>query len=752
MKKHIIFLLALSSCAITKKNELPVNDVNTFIGTAVSTVENAGSYGANTEEFGQTLPAVLSPNGMNFWTPQTRSSEVKCVCPFYYTDKYIQGFRESHWIVGGCTQDYGSMTLMPITGKLKCLEAERAAVYDHTQEISAPAYYSLKLNEYGIRTEMTGTSRAAIFRFTYDKDDQAYIIVNPNSDKSKGYVKIDPEKNEIRGYNPVHRIYQGNGKPAGFSGYFIVRIEKVKPNEYGVYTREEIQPGMLELKEQPDLGAYIGFKVKKGEQVILRVASSFTGFDGALKNLETEIPKADFNLVKKNLEAKWNERLGQIKVESKDKEAKTNFYSALYRASFLPHEISDVDGKYPAFSTGTPEETMEDGAYFEDFSAWDTYRALHPLLNILRPSLSEQIVRSIIKKYEQGGWLPIFPCWNSYTAAMIGDHLISVIGDAYIKGIRNFDVEKAYEAMRKNAFETPESYEEYQNGMGRRALTSYLKYGYIPLEDSVLEAFHKGEQVSRTLEYAYDDFVLAQIAQALGKQDDYRQLMQRSKNYKNVFDPETGYVRGRHADGSFITPFNPYTFARYITEGTPSHYSWYVPHDVEGLMEAMGGKEMYLSKLDSMFTQNHYWHGNEPCHQVAFMFNYGGEAWKTQKYVREILKREYENHPGGLSGNDDSGQMAAWYVFASLGFYPVCPGTPYYMIASPVFEKTAIRLENGKTFTIIARGASEKNIYIQSAKLNGRVYDKNYFDHQTILTGGTLEFQMGDKPNTQWAR
>ena len=745
-----IFFLIAAPCATAQKNESPIHYVNTFIGTAVSTVESAGSYGANTEELGQNMPAVLSPNGMNFWTPQTRNTEKKCVCPFYYTDEYIQGFRGSHWLVGGCTQDYGSMTLMPITGKLKYSETKRAAVYDHTQEISTPAYYSLKLNEYGIHTEMTATSRAAIFRLTYDKSDQAYIIVNPNSDKSKGYVKIDPEKNEIRGYNPVHRIYQGSGQPAGFSGYFIVRIEKVKPNEYGVYTQEDIQPGVLEIKDKPDLGAYIGFKVKKGEQVIVRVAVSFTGFDGALRNLETEIPTADFNRVKKNLEAKWNERLGLIGVEGNDREVKTNFYSAFYRASFVPHEISDVDGKYPAFSTGTPVETMEEGAYFEDFNTWDTYRALHPLLNIIQPSLSEQMIRSVIKKYEQGGWLPIFPCWNSYTAAMIGDHLVSVIGDAYVKGLRNFDVEKAYEAMRKNASETPSDFEEYKNGMGRRALTSYLQYGYIPLEDPVREAFHREEQVSRTLEYAYDDFVLAQVAKGLGKQDDYIELMQRSKNYKNIFCPETGYVRGRYADGRFISPFDPYAFAKFITEGTPCHYSWYVPHDVEGLMEAMGGKNAYLSKLDSMFTENRYWHGNEPCHQVAFMFNYGGEPWKTQQYVREVLKREYENHPGGLSGNDDGGQMSAWYVFASLGFYPVCPGTPYYMIASPVFEKATIRLENGKMFTIIARGASYKNRYIQSAQLNGKPYDKNYFDHQTILNGGTFEFQMGDQPNKKW--
>ena len=362
------------------------------------------------------------------------------------------------------------------------------------------------------------------------------------------------------------------------------------------------------------------------------------------------------------------------------------------------------------------------------------------------------MMQSLVRMYEQGGWLPIFPCWNNYTAAMIGDHCVSVLADAYVKGIRNFDFVKAYEAMRKNAFETPSSETEYKNGMGRRALQSYLKYGYIPLEDEVKDAFHTNEQVSRTLEYAYDDFCVAQMAKALGKTEDYQTLMKRSENWRNVLNPQTGYVDGRYADGRFQNEASPFEKQKFITEGAPCHYTWYVPQNPQGLIEAMGGKVSFVSKLDSMFTEGRYWHGNEPCHQVAYMFNYAGEPWRTQKYVRQILDTEYLDATGGLSGNDDAGQMSAWLLFSYMGFYPVCPATPYYMIGSPVFPKLTLNLENGKSFTIIADNASSENIYIQSATLNGLPYTHNYLLHEDIMNGGELYFVMGNMPNPAWGR
>lgn len=700
-------------------------------------------------ELGQCLPAVLEPNGMNFWTPQTRASEQKGIAPYYYMDDKIQGFRASHWIVGGCTQDYGSVTLMPLLDTLNCLPEARASSLDHEKEISAPDYYALPLFDGGILAEMTGTSRTGIFRFTYNKDGRAYLVISPNSDEGKGAIEIHPETGEITGSNPVHRIYQGWGEEAGFSGYFSVTIQK-KMQSWGVYQGQNIYGDELAIGHRPEIGAFVSFDVSRGEEVIVRVSTSFCDVEGARRNQQVENNGWDFDAIRRRLTRIWENRLGAIEAETPDPVAKTKFYTSLYHASFLPHAINDVDGRYPSFAGGK-QMCQTRGTYYDDYSLWDTYRALHPLLSILYPEQSGQMIQSAIDKYEQGGWMPIFPCWNSYTSEMIGDHFASVIADAYLKGIRNFDVEKAWEALSKNAFETPVSYDEYKDGKGRRALTSYLQYGYIPLEDPVAEAFHTAEQVSRTLEYAYDDYALAQLASALGHDDEAAELMRRSQFYRNVINPRTGYAQGRYADGSFLTRDNAFKGCRFITEGQPCHYTWYVPHDQRGLMECMGGRDAYVAKLDSMFSEHRYWHGNEPCHQVAYLFNYAGEPWKTQRQVRHIMDSEYHVGADGLSGNDDAGQMSAWYIFSALGFYPVCPASGEYIIASPSFARAKIHTEFGKTFTIIARNASEENIYIQSVTLNGKPYTKSYLLHEDIAAGGEMVFEMGSTPNFDWA-
>lgn len=744
----ILCILILSGC-INPTPESSIHFVDTRVGSASSVTKQAGRFGKGSEEYGQTIPAVLEPNGMNFWTPQTRDTELKCIAPYYYEDSVIQGFRNSHWINGGCTQDYGSMTLMPLFGTLKTDTKTRGSVFSHDQEIATPTYYSVYLEDYGIKAEMTGRSRSAIFKFTYDSEGDAYLVVNPNSDEGEGFIEIDTIKQEIRGYNPVHRIYQGWGEYAGFNGYFVVSYKNPLLG-FGTFIGDSIIPGSITQSNKEKIGAYIHFSTKKDEEILIKASSSFTDLEGALRNLDEEIPLWNFNYTREELTRIWDDHFSKIEVYTDSENEKSKFYGAFYRSSFLPRTINDVDGKYPAFSKGQPIMITDDNRnYYDDFSMWDTYRALHPLLNIHSPSKSADMMQSLVKKYEQGEWMPIFPCWNSYTAAMIGDHVISAIGDAYIKGIDDFDIEKGYEGMRKNAFETPSSIEDYKSGMGRRALDSYIKYGYIPLEDGVPDAFHKNEQVSRTLEYAYDDFVLSQIAKRLGKEEDYLILSERARNYSNVIDSITGYAKGRYANGEFIDESDPFNFASYITEGTPAHYTWYVTHDVNGLIQLMGGKSKYLAKLDSMFTEGLYWHGNEPCHQIPFMFNYAGAPWRTQEEVRHIMDTEYLNDPGGLSGNDDAGQMSAWYIFASLGFYPVCPGTPYYMIASPIFKKAVLNLENNNKFTIIAKNSTPENIYIQSAKLNGKVYTKNYLLHSDIINGGEIEFVMGPSPS-EW--
>lgn len=744
-----IFVMVVTACtAATGRADIP--QVDTRVGTAPSRTLTAGTFGRKTEELGQTLPAVAEPHGMNFWTPQTRDTEHKCVAPYYYEDSLLQGFRNSHWIVGGCTQDYGSMTLMPLSGTLRLLPHQRATLMAKETETATPSLYSVYLPDEGIKAEMTGTSRAAIFNFIYDNDGEGWLVVNPNSDEAQGSISIDPARGEIYGNNPIHRIYQGKGEPAGYSGHFTIHLDR-PITDYGVYTGETSIPGLRTISYMPESGVWIKFDVTAGDTVSVRAASSFVDIEGARRNLEAEIPQnATFGAVAARLDSIWQNEFSKISVSGGDPAALETFYGALYRASLLPRVINDVDGRYPSFAGTGKIMTVEPGRdHYDDFSMWDTYRALHPLKVIIAPKRSADMMQSLVDKGLQGGWLPIFPCWNSYTAAMIGDHCISAIADAYVKGIDGFDIESAYELMRRNAFETPDDPADYRDGKGRRALASYLRYGYIPLEDTVPYAYHKREQTSRTLEYAYDDYALAQVAQRLGREADYKELMDRSQNYHNVIDPSTGYASGRYADGTWASgqEADPIAFHKYITEGAPCHYTWYVPHDIPGLVETLGGREAFTARLDSMFDAGRYWHGNEPCHQVAWLAALTGEPYKTQERVRHIMATEYFNTPGGLAGNDDAGQMSAWYIFAAMGFYPVCPGSADYVIGSPAFERTEIRLENGKTFTIIAHGASPENIYIDRMLLNGRPYVSPTISHADILAGSTLECFMTPTPS-----
>lgn len=737
MKAWTILLssLCLFSCIQQEKDFEKY--VNPLIGTDIRIVQ--GKDKSSTEERGQIMPAVGVPHGMTSWVAQTQATEQKCFPPYYYFQDAIQGFRASHWMNGSCTQDYGSVTIMPLNNNLEVDPQKRASAYSHTEETSTPSYYNVLLKDYDIQVEITGLSRAGIMRFGFQQDGEHYIVIEPNSDEGKASLRVDPVNKEITGYNPVHRIYQGYGKEAGFSGHFVIQLNEE-------FTRFGIDSTTLNHPV-----AWIRLSSNKAGDKLIKIGTSFTSIENARKNLQAEIPGWDFEAVRKQSSSVWNKTQGQIAVKGKNEEDKIKFYSALYNAHFLPRTFSDADGSYPKFDGGERIMKMEQGTYYCDFSQWDTYRAVHPLFTILTPSRNGDMANSLVLKGLQGGWLPIFPSWNSYTAAMIGDHCIAMIGDAIIKDIPGFDYEEAYALMRKNAFETNADPASYQDGKGRRAMESYLKYNYIPLEDSVMEAFHRREQVSRTLEYAYDDFVLAQVAKRLNKTDDYNALIKRAGNYRNVIDPETGYARGRHADGSWVKPFDPYASAPFICEGTPYHYTWYVPQDVAGLMDRMGGKEKFISRLDTFFEGDYYWHGNEPGHHIAYLYAYAGEPWKTQKWVHDIINREYFTTPDGLSGNDDAGQMSAWLVFSMVGFYPVCPGMPYYVFGSPSFEECIFTLENGKKFILKAKGISSENIYIQSASLNGKPYNKNYILHDDIMKGGKLIFEMGVTPNKEWA-
>ena len=789
-----------------------LNAINTMVGTAQANTKTAGMFGKGSEEHGQTLPAVLVPNGQNFWTPQTQDTEKKCIAPYYYKDTELQGFRNSHWIVGGCTQDYGSFTIATLGGKLRLQPEERATRFSHEDEVSHPHYYAVHLKNEHLKTEMTALSHSAIFRITPDQDEDIHIVINPNSDEGEGYIEIDTVRHIVYGYNPVHRIYQGWGEPAGFSGHFVLDYGDEPVIECGVFEKDTKTTKRLVAKGER-VGAWLTFKGKMATPKQIRAASSFTSKDNALLNLgQGASDGLDFYHTMENAEEIWCKRLHTIDVESKDIAKVNQFYGALYRASFLPHEMSDLNGCYPSFSKGEQKElklwsaetvdshvdladvdsldsdsvvvdtaivdtsVVEDfaapaPATYGDFSMWDIYRAELPLYNIITPTLSGDMMQSLVNMYKEGGWMPIFPCWNSYTAAMIGDHSGVALADAYVKGIRNFDVMKAYEGMRKNAFESPKTFEEYKNGMGRRALQSYLKYGYIPMEDSVKEAFHTNEQTSRTLEYAFDDFAVAQLAKALADScssetkdcpytrqtlmTDYAELMRRSENWRNVINPKTGWADGRHQNGKWEGNTDLVHRKSYITEGATCHYTWYVPQNIQGLFNVINNCEdkpapmagsIVEDRLMQMFLSGLYWHGNEPCHQVAYLFDAIGKPEYTQMMVHHILNTEYNDTPGGLSGNDDAGQMSAWYIFSAIGFYPVCPATPYYYIGTPSFEKVTFNLENGKKFEISADGVSDKTFYIQKATLNGKIFTGYQLSHEDILKGGKLYFYMGTTP------
>jgi predicted alpha-1,2-mannosidase len=750
-------LLWLYACATDSRPIEQANDplacVNPLVGTAPATTETARLHShAGSELRGQTFPAVGVPFGMAQWTPQTRASEQKCLSPYYYRDDSIQGFRGSRWMSGSCTQDYGSLTIMPTQGALHVKASERASAYSHEREIATPAYYAVTLDDYQLRAELTALSRAAMLRFSPQNGKELNLIIEPNSDEGEAFVEIKPERNEVIGYNPVHRIYQGWGKPAGFSGYFVIQFEQPFSN-FGVWQGDEVREGASRVSGEGDAaGAFVRLSPGAGTGLQLRVGFSHTSIEQARRNLAADISHWDFEKVRQASENAWRRQLNKVQIKGGSEADRRMFYTALYHSMLLPRLFSDTDGTYPAFASSDGLQQAADYDYYADFSMWDTYRALHPLHTILNPAKTNDMIRSLLSKGEQGGWLPIFPAWNNYTSAMIGDHVTAMIGDAWMKGIDDFDHGKAYDLMRKNAFEINTDRQSYLNGQGRRAIDSYLRHGYIPLEDSVPDSFHQREQVSRTLEYAYDDFVLSQLARKLGENADYQALRQRAQNYRHVFDTTTGYVRGRYADGSWVEPFDPLASrASFITEGSPFQYTWYVPHDVAGLIALMGGREPFIRKLDTLFDNRHYWHGNEPGHQTVYLYAYAGAPWKSQQRVREIIREEYSAEPGGLSGNEDAGQMSAWLVFSMMGFYPVAPGMPIYVMGSPLFDEIHLKLENGNTFSIMAANNSEDHPYIQSARLNGQPLDRAYLQHEEIMRGGELRLRMGPEPQKDWA-
>jgi predicted alpha-1,2-mannosidase len=720
-----------------------LDQVNVMIGTAAE---------------GQTFPATGVPFGMTQWTPQTRAGEAKCVAPYYAADTRIQGFRGSHFLSGSCAQDYGSFTVMPLDSDRKLEAADRASSFARTSERETPYRYGVDLAGSGIHAEITGSARSGMMEFRFRGDRKTgWIALENNVRLGAGSVHIDLKRQEITGENPVYRIYAGAGEPAGFSGYVLAQFDR--PFQVGgTWAGKERKQGSVGQASSAsgNPGAYVSFALggSPGDDrtVRVRIGTSFTSIEEARRNLAAEMPDWNFEAAVARARAAWGNALGKVLIGGSSPDRRI-FYTAMYHAMLLPRIFSDVSGTYPRFARGMihdgPQvETAQGWTYYCDYSVWDTFRALHPMLTILDPERDGDMVRSLIAKGEQAGFLPIFPAWNSYTAEMTGDHVGAIVTDAYVKGIRGFDAELALRLMKKNAMEEPATVELYRGGQGRRALESYMKYGYIPLEDHVPNAFHKDEQVSRTLDYAFDDFEVSILARALGHEADADFFAGRAQNYRNAIDQGTGYARGRHEDGSWVTTFNPTAPVSYITESTPYVDTFFVPQDVQGLIEVLGGREKFVEKLDGVFSSGAYDHGNEPSHQIAYLYDFAGAAWKTQMHVHEIMTKLYRDSADGLAGNDDAGQMSAWYVLSAMGLYPVTPGLARYAIGTPRFDDMKLHVGDGRMLHILAAGAEAGRFYVKSVRLNGVVVDRPWVLHSEVMGGGELVFEMSDTAGT----
>lgn len=722
---------------------------------------------AGTANEGQTFPAAGVPFAMTQWTPATREGQKKGLVPYYYADTQLLGFRGSHFLSGSATQDYGSVQITMGQGDQDLTASLPGIPFAHADEHATPYVYDVSLPGAGIKASMTGTARCGILRLEFARGGKTWIAVENFARVGEGSVTVDTDEQMVVSQSSVRRLYAGAGKPAGFSGYAVMEMNRPfdagqswtgrrviyeDPNHgyhgYGIKLPGGGSAGPQALAgEETSTGGSVVFDVKPGDVVYVKIGTSFTSAYEARKNLQAEIPGWDFDGVEQKAEAEWNEGLSKIQVTAPVNDQKV-LYTALYHMMLLPRIASDVDGEHPKFG-GVGVATTENGrTYYDDYSIWDTFRAVHPLYTILNPKLESDLVQSLIDKGEEGGWLPIFPAWSSYTSEMDGDHGVAIIGDTWLKGVRGFDMDKAYALMRKNATEmAPPA--EYADGRGLRALDSYLKYGFIPLEDPVSTAPHKGEQVSRTMDYALDDFVLSQVAHSLGKTEDAALFARRGLNYRNVIDMKTGFARGRHADGSWITPFDPAQRVPYVTEGLPFQYTFYALQDIPGLIKMLNGDGPFVAKLDELFARGLYEHGNEPSHHIGYLYDYAGAAAKTQLHIHDIVAT-YQDAPGGLAGNDDAGQMSAWYIFSALGFYPESPAIPAYAIGTPHYAKATILLPNGKRFEIVAHNLSDQNFYIQSATLNGQPLERFWLKHSEIVDGGTLVFEMGSQPSTAW--
>ncbi|QJB35013.1 GH92 family glycosyl hydrolase [Chitinophaga oryzae] len=716
----------------------PVEWVNTLMGT----------YSKVSLSNGNTYPAIALPWGMNFWMPQTGAMGNGWA--YQYTADKIRGFKQTHqpspWI-----NDYGQFAMMPVTGKLKFDQNKRASWFSHKTEVAKPYYYSVYLADADVTTEITPTERAAQLRFTFPATDSAFVVVDA-FDKGS-YIKILPKEQKIMGYTTKN----SGGVPSNFKNYFVIYFDK--PFTVATAWRDStLLKDQLELQAD-HAGAVVGFKTKKGEQVVARTASSFISFEQAELNLQREVGKDGFDITRRKAKDSWNKELGRLSVEGGTSEQVSTFYSSLYRTMLFPRKFYEINAKNEVVHYSPFNGQVLPGYMFTDNGFWDTFRAVHPFFTLMYPSLSGHIMEGLANSYKESGWLPE---WASpgHRDCMIGSNSASLIADAYLKGIRGYDINTLYEAILKNT-----ENEGPLSSVGRKGVKYYNELGYVPYDVDV------NENAARTLEYAYDDFTIYELAKALNRpKEEIARFAKRSQNYRNLFDPETKLMRGKNKDGRFQAPFNPFKWGDAFTEGNSWHYTWSVFHDVQGLANLMGGRESFTNMLDSVFkmapvydesyygtviheiremqimNMGQYAHGNQPIQHMIYLYNYAGQPWKTQYWIRQVMERLYKATPDGYCGDEDNGQTSAWYVFSAMGFYPVCPGTQQYVLGTPLFAKLTMTLEDGKKMVIEAPGNSATNLYVQQAALNGQPYTKNWISHQDLQKGGKLVFRMGATP------
>ena len=737
--RKILLTACLIACSLMAEAKDWTQYVNPLMGTQ-------SSFELST---GNTYPAIARPWGMNFWTPQT--GKMGDGWQYTYTANKIRGFKQTHqpspWI-----NDYGQFSIMPVTGKLEFDEEKRASWFSHKGEIATPSYYKVYLAEHDVVTEMTPTERAVLFRFTFPENEHSYIVVDA-FDKGS-YVKVIPEENKIIGYTTRN----SGGVPENFKNYFVIEFDK--PFTYkGTFADKKLEEGNLEQKAD-HTGAIIGFSTRKGEIVHARIASSFINFEQAAQNLK-ELGNDSFEQLAQKGNDAWNNVLGKIEVEGGNLDQYRTFYSCLYRSLLFPRKFYEftADGQPIHYSPYNGQ--VLPGYMYTDTGFWDTFRCLFPFLNLMYPSVNKEIQEGLINTYKDSGF---FPEWASpgHRGCMIGNNSASVLVDAYMKGVKVDDVKTLYEGLIHGT----ENVHPEVSSTGRLGYQYYNKLGYVPYDVKI------NENTARTLEYAYDDWCIYQLAKALNRPKKEIELFaKRAMNYRNVFDKESKLMRGRNENGQFQSPFSPLKWGDAFTEGNSWHYSWSVFHDPQGLIDLMGGKKMFITMLDSVFAvppvfddsyygqviheiremtvmnMGNYAHGNQPIQHMIYLYNYAGQPWKAQYWLRQVMDRMYTPGPDGYCGDEDNGQTSAWYVFSALGFYPVCPGTDEYVIGAPLFKKATLHFENGNNLVIDAQNNSKENLYIESLRVNGQESTRNYLKHADLLQGGTIEFKMGSHPN-----